>query len=206
LAQLHALQRLVQARGWELHSPDDDADEHGLVTTFEAMWEYPAAYGGAEIGVDEETAPYLPACGFTVDPEETAAIRVETAGNWGGCDDRSQTRSLPATDAGLARLPALLAEVEAHARTMDPLVLIECTSSGPCGRNAEQRDQERQARMDWAGSMVRAYEERMTDQQRAELHAWEKANLDGHRVGTSDWPGWIPLIGAPCWRDRSSTE
>lgn len=30
----------------------------------------------------------------------------------------------------------------------------------------------------------------MTPQDRAELEAWEKAHINGHSVGTSDWPGW----------------
>ena len=46
----------------------------------------------------------------------------------------------------------------------------------------------------------------MPESERLALHAWEEANLggrtvDGHPVGTSDWPGWEKYIGAkplPC--------
>ena len=35
----------------------------------------------------------------------------------------------------------------------------------------------------------------MSADQRAELDEWEKDNLDGHSIGTSDWPGWEKYIG-----------
>jgi hypothetical protein len=35
----------------------------------------------------------------------------------------------------------------------------------------------------------------MTEDQKRELEAWEKEHLDGQGVGTSDWPGWEPIIG-----------
>ena len=34
----------------------------------------------------------------------------------------------------------------------------------------------------------------MTPAERAELEAWERDNLDGHSVGSSDWPGWRRVI------------
>lgn len=37
----------------------------------------------------------------------------------------------------------------------------------------------------------------MSPDLRVDLHAWEDANLDGSTVGTSDWPGWVDLIGPP---------
>lgn len=37
----------------------------------------------------------------------------------------------------------------------------------------------------------------MTEEQKRELEAWERENLDGHSVGTSDWPGWEQIIGRP---------
>lgn len=40
----------------------------------------------------------------------------------------------------------------------------------------------------------------LSPQQRQNLEAWERANLDGHSVATSDWPGWIALIGRPPWK------
>jgi hypothetical protein len=42
----------------------------------------------------------------------------------------------------------------------------------------------------------------MPEHERQELYAWEAANLDGHSVGTSDWPGWIKYIGLPPWYAR----
>lgn len=54
--------------------------------------------------------------------------------------------------------------------------------------------------MDWFEAMHRAYEG-FSDEQRAEFHAWEKSNIDGHSVATSDWPGWEPLIGPPPMRE-----
>jgi hypothetical protein len=48
--------------------------------------------------------------------------------------------------------------------------------------------QERQLLLDWFGEMVACYRERLTDAERAELHAWEEVNLG--TLGTSDWPGW----------------
>ena len=35
----------------------------------------------------------------------------------------------------------------------------------------------------------------MSAGERAELDAWEKENLDGYSIGTSDWPGWEEYIG-----------
>ena len=40
----------------------------------------------------------------------------------------------------------------------------------------------------------------LSEEEKAELHAWEKENLDGHSVATSDWPGWRKYIGPPPWR------
>ncbi|NQW24312.1 MAG: hypothetical protein HQ475_12805 [SAR202 cluster bacterium] len=34
-----------------------------------------------------------------------------------------------------------------------------------------------------------------TDAEMAELLLWEKANLDGHSVATSDWPRWEEFVG-----------
>lgn len=44
----------------------------------------------------------------------------------------------------------------------------------------------------------------MPEAEREELDKWEKDNLDGHSVGTSDWPGWEKYIGArPTFDDRT---
>jgi hypothetical protein len=199
LEQLHDLQRLLEARGWKLGPwQEDRLDEHGMAVHLECSWEYPAAYNSADFDEDDDDGPYIPKCGFSfdLDGHEPELIVVETAGNWGGCDQHRTTRhSVPATETGIAQLPALLSEVEKHARPMDPHELIECTSTGACAQQVENRAKYRQKLVDWHSAMVEAYEKRMTDQQRAELDAWEKANLNGYSVGTHDWPGWIPLIG-----------
>ena len=49
---------------------------------------------------------------------------------------------------------------------------------------------------EWMGMAVGAYRV-MSTALRSELHDWEGANLDGSTIGTSDWPGWIALIGSP---------
>ena len=43
--------------------------------------------------------------------------------------------------------------------------------------------------LDWYGDMIAAYRGQLTDEDRADLHAWEDANLGGE-LATSDWPGW----------------
>jgi hypothetical protein len=48
--------------------------------------------------------------------------------------------------------------------------------------------------MSWVNRMMDAYKNMSPSQQKA-LTEWEAANLDGHSVGTSDWPGWESLIG-----------
>lgn len=43
----------------------------------------------------------------------------------------------------------------------------------------------------------------MSEEEKAELHAWEKENLgnpDHPDVGTSDWPGWRKYLGPPPWK------
>jgi hypothetical protein len=45
----------------------------------------------------------------------------------------------------------------------------------------------------------------MSETERSELEKWEKENLDGHSIGTSDWPGWEKYIGPkPRFEDRSN--
>jgi hypothetical protein len=56
------------------------------------------------------------------------------------------------------------------------------------GRNSELREQ----RLAWFEKMA-TYP--LTAEQRADLKRWEAEHLDGRTVGTSDWPGWGPLIG-----------
>jgi hypothetical protein len=51
---------------------------------------------------------------------------------------------------------------------------------------------ERQLLLDWYGEMVSAYRERLSDQDRTELAAWEERNLG--TLATSDWAGWERFI------------
>ncbi|MCK2240983.1 MULTISPECIES: hypothetical protein [unclassified Crossiella] len=214
--QLHELQRLLEARGWVLSTDDEDMlDEQGCVISPEATWEYPAAYTAWQLDQnvdqgqdldsdDEDAAPHVPLCRFSFEQNDDRGelIVVDTAGNWKGCEaHRVVHHEVPATKEGLAQLPTVLADIEEQARTLDPTALIECSTSGPCSGHIARRAAQRQTFMDWFEAMRQAYEQRLTDQQRAELHAWEEANLDGHSVATSDWPGWVPLIGAPPWRN-----
>lgn len=48
--------------------------------------------------------------------------------------------------------------------------------------------------------------QQMSVEQRQELEAWEAANITGDgEMATSDWPGWVPLIGEkPIVRDYSN--
>lgn len=46
--------------------------------------------------------------------------------------------------------------------------------------------------MEWYRRMVEISNE-MSPEERARLQAWERDNLDGCTVGTSDWPGWRAL-------------
>lgn len=54
----------------------------------------------------------------------------------------------------------------------------------------------RAAKLAWFGRMVDTYRQ-MSPPVKTELEDWEKVNLDGCAVGTSDWPGWLPLISPP---------
>ncbi len=44
----------------------------------------------------------------------------------------------------------------------------------------------------------------MTKEQMDELEDWEVKNIDGHSIGTSDWPGWEPIIGKKPKKFRTS--
>lgn len=34
----------------------------------------------------------------------------------------------------------------------------------------------------------------------AALEKWERENLDGHSIATSDWPGWAKYLPPPPWK------
>jgi hypothetical protein len=52
----------------------------------------------------------------------------------------------------------------------------------------------REALLEWYGKMVEAHKA-LPEEKRQELDEWERTNLNGQTVGTSDWPGWEELIG-----------
>jgi hypothetical protein len=206
---IHRIQRLVESRGW-IVGPycADDLDDDGLATILDVQWEYPAAFGGTQYDDDGDDAPCRPTCGFSWEAgSDIQWITVDTAGNWKGCATHSTIRrTLPLTEAGIGRLPQLLAEIEEHARSMDLAPLIKCSASGPCAELIAQRDEEQKRHLVWLEAQIDAYDTVLTEQQRAEFHAWEKANTDGHSVSTADWPGWIPLIGEPPWRAKAQNQ
>src|SRR5262249_45215844 len=127
LDQLHQFQRLVEARGWGLVDPEpSDLGEQGFVPNFNVLWRYPEADGGQSFVEDVEATE--PQCRVDYDEagEESDRIVIQTAGNWQGCEDHGtkEIAILP-IEADMARLPNLLSQVEAEARTMDPTELLE---------------------------------------------------------------------------------
>jgi len=46
----------------------------------------------------------------------------------------------------------------------------------------------------WMAQMVGVYRA-MPDAEREELERWERENVDGSAIGSSDWPGWEKYIG-----------
>lgn len=202
---IHRIQLLVESRGWIIGPYHTDyLDEDGRAASLEVQWEYPAAFGGVQYDDDGDDAPCRPTCGFSWDERgDTEWITVDTAGNWHGCETHSTIRhTLPLTETGIGRLTQLLAEIERHTRSMDLAPLIECNASGPCAELITHREEEQKRHIAWLEAQIDAYDALLTEQQRAEFHAWEKANTDGHSVSTADWPGWIPLIGEPSWRAK----
>lgn len=55
--------------------------------------------------------------------------------------------------------------------------------------------------LEWMAQMAVVYR-MMPEADRVALHQWEADNLDGHSVGTSDWPGWVQYIGPPPWKSK----
>jgi len=47
----------------------------------------------------------------------------------------------------------------------------------------------------WVEQMIRCHREMLSPEEREDLDRWERENLDGGIVGTSDWPGWRKHIG-----------
>ena len=47
----------------------------------------------------------------------------------------------------------------------------------------------------------------MAPEMLAELETWERENLTGDGVvRTSDWPGWVSLIGSSPWHNRKTAR
>ncbi|HVU26979.1 MAG TPA: GIY-YIG nuclease family protein [Verrucomicrobiae bacterium] len=57
----------------------------------------------------------------------------------------------------------------------------------------------------WYGAMYGAYQA-MPEEEKMALRVWERENLDGCKIGTSDWPGWEKYIGKPPWKNSTSEK
>lgn len=226
LARIQAVQQLVEARGWVVAlEARDELDDAGRAATMDVHWDYPAAFSASSIAGDEledylddldddlaEDRPRGLGCSFSWDADTGLMVAVETAGNWRGCrHHRTVRHTLPMDDTTTSRLPQLLDAVESAARAVDPARLLACTLEGPCGGRARQRAAQRDRLLAWSSAMVEAGR-KFSPEQMAELQAWEGEHLnrvmgpDGEPLGTSDWPGWVPLIGLPPWREAPATD
>ncbi len=78
-----------------------------------------------------------------------------------------------------------------------PRAYVEPTSESAYGP-FEVLSQQRLRILEW-NAMLHGVSKAMTEEERAELLEWERSHLDGHSVGTHDWPGWRKYIGAPPW-------
>ena len=54
---------------------------------------------------------------------------------------------------------------------------------------AKSKVEYRRELLDWYKQMV-TVAARLSPEARSELEAWEQLNLNGHSIGTTDWPGW----------------
>ena len=128
------VQRMLESRGWvalPYANPILSVNALGVATSINDMWEFPAAFGGAELEDEEGVAPQKPTLGFGT------GIWIDTAGNWGGCEQHRSTKlELPWTQRGLAQLPELLGEIEEASTALDPHPYIECLENGPCAELA----------------------------------------------------------------------
>ena len=130
------VQRVVESRGWVLPSFGGQyVDAHGMARTTEIMWEFAAAFGGAELDGDEDVEPQKPTVSLGGD-----WIVIDTGGNWGGCPAHAAARlEWPWTERGLAKLPEFLVLVEEIYGPIDPRPFIDCLADGPCAELAHQR-------------------------------------------------------------------
>ncbi|WP_226366982.1 hypothetical protein [Pseudonocardia sp. ICBG162] len=212
LYRIRALQQVVEGRGWVRASYAlEDFDDDGHATTVDVCWDYPAAVAAPPAVRDQlppdlrEDDPCDPECSVQWTPELGLVARIRTAGNWGGCGlHRTDVHTVPLDGSAALRLARLLAAVERAARATDPGPLVDCTLRGACGQRAAERSAHRERIDSWTGALVEAARN-FSPETMAELSAWEDEHLgrtvgpDGDTVGTSDWPGWIPLVGPPPW-------
>lgn len=226
LELIQAVQQLVEARGWTVGPyAREEVDDDGRAMTADVYWDYPAAFSGPSIAGDRyedyldelgedlaEDHPRGPECHFSSDSDTGFVVAVETAGNSQGCRHHRIVGHTVAMDATtVARLPQLLDAVESAARAVDPARLLACTMAGPCGARARRRAARRSRQSAWTAAMLEAGEQ-FSPEKMAELLAWEDEHLgrntgpDGRSFGTSDWPGWVPLIGPPPWREDPATD
>ena len=130
------VQRLLESRGWvplPYSGRFFDLTEE-VATSIADLWEFAAGFGGVELEDDEDFAPQKPTLGFN------GGIWIDTAGNWGGCEQHRSTKlELSGTQCAIAQLAELLGKIEDMSRTLDPGPYIECLEHGPCAELAEQR-------------------------------------------------------------------
>lgn len=224
LLQIRRVQEVVEARGWVVSRyAHEEFDDDGRAATMDVCWDYPAASSATAAtlahrlpGGLEDDYPRAPECSVGWDERLGLVVKVQTAGNWGGCRrHRTDLHIVPIAEAEAAthhRLRRLLATVERAARAVDPELLIDCTSRGPCGRRAHERAARRNSINVWTGKMVEVAR-RFSAEEMAELQAWDDEHLggrvlksDGEPFGTSDWPGWVPLIGPAPWDERPTPD
>ena len=145
LGYVQRIQAVVEARGWQVPALGDIyLDAQGLAQTTDVMWEYPPAFGGADLDDDDWVVPQKPLCSlaWSDSPRGTRqmSIRVETAGNWNGCmQHRSVAREFAWSRAGVLQFVALLGGVESSSALLDPAPYIACLVDGPCGKLADDR-------------------------------------------------------------------
>ena len=137
LHDVQQVQQVVESRGgWVLSSFGGQyVDAHGRAGTTGIMWEFVAAFGGAELDDEEDVELQKPTVSLGGD-----WIVIETGGNWGGCPAHTAARlEWPWTERGLAKLPEFLALVEEIYGPIDPRPFIDCLADGPCAELAHQR-------------------------------------------------------------------
>ncbi len=73
-------------------------------------------------------------------------------------------------------------------------------STNPATNIRSQLQEDRWAKVTYFAMMYGVYAA-MPDDEKKALHTWERENLDGRSVGTSNWPGWANYIGSMPFSD-----